>query len=133
MYTCYIGVGANLGNRRKNIQSAIRKITALRKTKVIKISKLIKSDPLGGPPGQGKYLNGALKIKTKLSPITLLKELKKIEYELGRIKSVRNGPRVIDLDILLYADKIINTRTLVIPHPRMFSRDFVIRPLLEVL
>ncbi len=133
MYTCYIGVGANLSNRRKNIKLAIRKITALRKTKVIKVSKLIQSDPAGGPPCQGKFLNGALKIQTKLPPPTLLKELKKIEHELGRIKTVRNGPRVIDLDILLYADKIINTKKLVIPHPRMFFRDFVIRPLLEVL
>ena len=133
MYTCYIGVGANLGNRRKNIKLAIKKITALKKTKVIKVSKLIKSDPVGGPPGQGKYLNGAVKIKTELLPGTLLKELKKIEHELGRVKTVRNGPRVIDLDILLYADKMINTKKLVIPHPRMFFRDFVIKPLLEVL
>lgn len=133
MYTCYIGVGANLGNRRKNIKLAIRKITALRKTKVIKVSKLIKSDPVGGPSGQGKFLNGALKIKTKLSALTLLKELKNIERQLGRVRTVRNGPRVIDLDILLYADKIINTKKLIIPHPRMFFRDFVIRPLLEVL
>lgn len=133
MYTCYISVGANLGNRRKNIKKAIRKITALKKTKVVKISKLIKSDPVGGPPGQGKFLNGVLKIQTNLSPLTLLKKLKNIERELGRVKSVRNGPRVIDLDILLYAHKIINTKKLIIPHPRMFFRDFVIRPLLEVL
>ncbi len=133
MYTCYIGVGANLGNRRKNIKSAIRKITALRKTKVIKVSKLIESNPVGGPSGQGKYLNGAVKIQTELLPRILLKELKKIEYELGRIKTVRNGPRVIDLDILLYADKMINTKKLIVPHPRMFFRDFVIKPLLEVL
>lgn len=133
MHTCYIGVGSNLGNRRKNIKLAIGKITALRKTKVIKISKLIKSAPAGGPRGQGKFLNGALKIETKLSPATLLNELKNIECQLGRIKTVRNGPRVIDLDILLYADKIINTSKLVIPHPRMFYRDFVIKPLLEIL
>lgn len=132
-YNCYIGVGANLGDRRKNIKLAIRKITALRKTKLTKVSKLVKSDPAGGPPGQGKFLNAALKIKTKLPPLTLLKELKNIECELGRIKTVRNGPRVIDLDILLYADKIINTKKLIVPHPRMFFRDFVIKPLLEVL
>lgn len=133
MNTCYIGLGANLGDRRKNIKSAISKITALKKTKVIKVSKLIESGPVGGPCGQGKFLNGALKIKTKLPPVILLKELKNIECGLGRIKTVRNGPRVIDLDILLYADKIINTKKLVIPHPRMFFRDFVIKPLLEVI
>ena len=133
MYTCYIGVGANLGDRRKNIKSAVRKITALRKTKLLKISKLIKSEPVGGPPGQAMFLNGALKIQTELSPLTLLKELKNIEHCLGRVKTVRNGPRAIDLDILLYADKIINTKKLIIPHPRMFLRQFVLKPLLEVL
>ncbi len=133
MYTCYIGVGANLGDRRINIKSAIRKITALKKTKVIKVSKLIRSDPIGGPPGQGEFLNGVLKIKTGLCPLTLLKKLKKIERELGRIKTIPNGPRAIDLDILLCADKIINTKELTIPHPRMFFRDFVIKPLLEVM
>ncbi len=133
MYTCYIGVGANLGDRRKNIKSAVRKIIALKKTKVIKVSKLIKSDPVGGPFGQGKFLNGALKIQTNLSPLTLLKKLKNIERELGRVKTVRNGPRVIDLDILLYADRIINTKELTIPHTRIFSRGFVIKPLLEVI
>lgn len=133
MCICYIGVGANLGDRRKNIKLAVRKITALKKTKVIKVSKLIKSDPVGGPSGQGKFLNGALKIQTNLSPLILLKELKSIEREVGRVKTVHNGPRVIDLDILLYADKIINTKDLIIPHPRMFSRGFVIKPLLEVI
>lgn len=133
MYICYIGAGANLGDRRKNIKSAVRKITALKKTTVIKVSKLIKSDPVGGPSGQGKFLNGALKIQTNLSPLTLLKKLKNIEREVGRVKTARNGPRVIDLDILLYADKIINTKELTIPHPRLFSRGFVIKPLLEVI
>jgi len=133
MYICYIGLGANLGDRRKNIKSAVRKITALKKIKVIKVSKLIKSEPVGGPSGQGEFLNGVLKIETSLTPVTLLKKLKNIERELGRVKTVRNGPRVIDLDILLYADKIINTKKLTIPHPRMFFRDFVIKPLLEVI
>lgn len=133
MVTCYLGIGSNLGERRKNISSAIKKIKALKDTKVIKISSLIETEPVGGPAGQPKFLNGALKIKTNLPPLTLLKGIKKIEKELGRDKTVRYGPRVIDLDILLYADKIIKTKTLTIPHPKMFIRDFVIRPLSEII
>lgn len=133
MMTCYLGIGSNLGDRRKNISSAIKKIKALKDTKVIKVSRLIETEPVGGPAGQPKFLNGALKIKTNLPPLTLLKEIKKIEKELGRAKTVRYGPRVIDLDILLYADKIIKSKALTIPHPKMFIRDFVIRPLSEII
>lgn len=133
MPICYLGVGSNLGDRRKNITAAVKKIKELKDTKVIKISKLIETDPVGGSPDQGKYLNGALKINTELPPKTLLKKLKEIEYELGRVTRIRNSPRTIDLDILLYGDKIINTKELIIPHPRMWERDFVIKPLLEVM
>lgn len=133
MNICYIGLGSNLGDRRQNIKSAVEKIKTLKNTKVIKISNLIETEPVGGPCGQNKFLNGALKIKTSLSPLKLLKELQNIELQLGRFKTARNGPRTIDLDILLYADKIINMKNLTIPHPRMFFRDFVIKPLLEVI
>jgi dihydroneopterin aldolase/2-amino-4-hydroxy-6-hydroxymethyldihydropteridine diphosphokinase len=133
MEICYIGIGSNLGDRRKNIMSAVKKIKSLNNTEVIKVSKIIETEPVGGPSGQGKYLNGALKIKTTLSPEILLKELKRIELEIGRTKSVRNAPRVIDLDILLYGDKIIRTKGLVIPHPGWFERDFVLKPLSEIL
>lgn len=132
MVTCYIGIGSNLGNRRKNIISAVKKIEALEDTKVIKVSKLIETNPVGGPPNQGKFLNGALKIKTNFAPLSLLKKLKNIEKELGRTETVRFGPRSIDLDILLYADKIIKRKQLRVPHPRIFERDFVIQPLLEI-
>lgn len=133
MNICYIGIGSNLGDRRKNIISAIKKFKAFKNTRVIKVSRLIETEPVGGDPDQGKFLNGALKIKTDLLPLMLLKKIKEIERESGRRKSVRNGPRIIDLDILLYADKIINTKELIIPHPRMFSRDFVIKPLSQIL
>ncbi len=133
MKTCYLGIGSNLGNRRKNIISAIKKIEALEGTQVIRASRLMETDPVGGPAGQGKFLNGALKLRTSLSPLLLLKKIKEIEREIGRTKGVRNGPRVIDLDILLYADRIINTKKLVIPHPRMFGRDFVMKPLSQII
>lgn len=133
MHICYIGIGSNLGDRRKNILSAIKKIKALKDTKVLKVSKLIETNPVGGPKGAGKFLNGALKIDTNIPPKTLLNKFKKIEQELGRIKNAINRPRTIDLDILLYSDKIINTKKLVTPHPRMFEREFVLKPLSEVI
>jgi len=133
MVICYLGVGSNLGNRRKNIKLAVKLIRALKGTKIIKASKSFESLPCGGPAGQPDFLNAALKIQTNFSPRSLLKKLKKIENELGRIPTVRFGPRVMDLDILLYGDRSIRNKSLIIPHPRMFDRDFVIKPLLEVL
>jgi len=133
MAICYLGIGSNLGDRRKNIKLAVKKINSLKDTCVLKESKIIESLPAGGPAGQPDFLNAALKIETKFSPINLLKQLKKIENELGRVKTARFGPRVIDLDILLYGDRIMRGERLTIPHPRMFGRDFVTRPLTEVL
>ncbi|MCM8757842.1 MAG: 2-amino-4-hydroxy-6-hydroxymethyldihydropteridine diphosphokinase [Candidatus Omnitrophica bacterium] len=133
MAICYLGVGSNLGYRRKNIFLAIQKISELKSTNVLKISKMIKTKPQGGPQKQPDYLNCALKIETKFSPYLLLKKLKKIEKEMGRTSTVRYGPRIIDLDILLYEDKIINKKGLKIPHPKMFFREFVLKPLSEIL
>ena len=133
MAICYLGVGSNLGSRRANIKSAIRKINSLKGTKVIKVSKIIETKAVGGPRGQAKFLNAALKMETNIAPLALLKELKKIELDLGRIKTVRNGPRIIDLDILFYANRIIETKGLKVPHPKVFEREFVIKPLLEVI
>lgn len=133
MAICYLGIGSNLGNRRKYIRAAVKKISALKETKVIKLSATIGTEPSGGPAGQGKFLNAALKIKTDLPPLTLLKQLKHIEKTLGRKKTLRWGPRIIDLDILFYGDKIINRKNLQIPHPKVFQRKFVIKPLLQVL
>jgi len=133
MVTCYIGLGSNLGNRRMNIRSAIRSIEALPGTAVIKVSRIIETDPRGGPKTQGKFLNACIKIMTNLAPAKLLRDFKKIEMALGRKETVRWGPRTIDLDILLYGDKIINRQELVVPHPRMCEREFVIKPLLDVL
>ena len=133
MVICYLGLGSNLGNRRRNIKLAAKKISELKDTRIIKESSLLDSTPVGGPSGQRNYLNAALKIQTKFTPSVLLKKLKKIENELGRIPTVRFGPRVIDLDILLYGDRFMRGKTLTIPHPRMFSRDFVIKPLKEIL
>jgi len=133
MVTCYLGIGSNLGNRKKNIDSAIKKISSLKGTDIIKKSRLYKFPPTGGPSGQPDFLNAALKVKTELTPANLLKKLKKIERELGRTDKRRFWPRPIDIDILLYGNRVIKSKTLSVPHPRMFKRDFVIRPLSDIL
>lgn len=132
MFICYLGIGSNLGSRRKNIQEAIKRINSLKNTKVIKVSKIIETEALGGPP-QGKFLNAAIKVQTSFNPPTFLKQLKRIEKDLGRRKTVRFGPRTIDLDILLYGNKIINRKELKVPHPRMFEREFVMGPLRQII
>ncbi len=131
MATVYIGIGSNLGNRKKNIEDAI---VSLRKNRirVLKRSTIIETDPVGGPPNQGKFLNGVLKIQTQLAPQKLLHLLKQIERELGRKKTILNGPRSIDLDILLYDHLKLQTPQLTLPHPRMFKRHFVMNPLKEI-
>lgn len=133
MHVCFIGLGSNLGNRRENIKKAIQKINCLKATKVIKVSSIIETDPEGGPLGQPKFLNCAAKIKTALSSFEFLEKIKIIEKELGRKKTVRFGPRVIDLDILFYGTKFIKSAKLNIPHKKVFQRDFVLKPLVEIL
>jgi len=122
-----------MGDRRENIKQAARMINLLKNTKVLKQSPLIQTDPVGCLPGQPKFLNGAFKIETRLSPLALLKGLKLIERKLGRVNSAPNSPRTIDLDILLYGDKVIRKDNLTVPHPRMFKRPFVTEPLSEII
>jgi 2-amino-4-hydroxy-6-hydroxymethyldihydropteridine diphosphokinase len=132
MITCYLGVGSNLGNRRGNIKKAVNYLEQAKGIKIEKTSRIYETQASGGPP-QGKFLNAAIKIKTSLTPLLLLETLKKIEKDLGRKKTVRFGPRQIDLDILLYGNEMINTKKLVVPHPRMFEREFVLKPLREIV
>ena len=132
MVVCYLGVGSNLGKRSRNIKKALDYLVKTKDIKLEKVSRIYETQSQGGPP-QGKFLNAAVKIKASLSPQTLLKALKKIEKDVGRKKTVRFGPREIDLDILLYADRTIKQKNLVVPHPRMFERDFVLMPLREII
>ena len=131
MPTVYIAFGSNIGDRDKNIQQAIGFLKAYPKIKVQKISSIIETEPVGGPK-QGKFLNGALKIKTELSARDLLNALHDIENKLGRQCGERNGPRTIDIDIIFYGNETINEPDLVIPHPRWRQRKFVLEPLREV-
>lgn len=129
-----LGVGSNLGDRESSIEQAV---TLLRETdgiEVAAVSRLIETDPAGGPP-QGRFLNGAIEVLTLLAPAVLLAALHRIEAALGRSRggsAVRWGPRTIDIDLLLYGDRIIREPDLEIPHPRMLERAFVLEPLAEI-
>ncbi len=132
MTTVYLGLGSNLGDRRRNLEAALDALRAHPQITVSAVSSFLETDPVGGPPGQGKFLNAAAKIETDLSPEALLEELKRVERAIGRKPGSRWGPREIDLDILLCGDTILETGTLVIPHPRMRERRFVLEPLAEI-
>ncbi|MFC1667599.1 2-amino-4-hydroxy-6-hydroxymethyldihydropteridine diphosphokinase [Candidatus Omnitrophota bacterium] len=128
----YIGIGSNLGDRRKNIENAIHYLRETSGIKVKKLSGVYETEPVGGPE-QPKYLNGVIEIETDLDPRQLLLAMQKIEKLLGRKRTVGNGPRTIDLDILTYDDRQIDESDLKIPHPRMHERDFVQKPLRDIL
>lgn len=126
----YLALGANLGNRREYIDNAVSLLKENR-IKPLALSRIIETDAVGGPI-QGKYLNAVLKAQTDLSPEDLHRITASIERRLGRIREIKNGPRVIDIDILLYGDIKLVSKTLLIPHPRMLERDFVMGPLKEI-
>ncbi len=130
MSAVYLGLGSNLGDRKMYLTSAIKKLNQSN-VNVLEISAFIETDPVGGPP-QDKYLNAVIKAKTTLDPHQLLKTTLLIEKGLGRIRTMINGPRTIDIDILLFDTLKIQTPELTIPHPRMLERDFVMNPLKEI-
>jgi 2-amino-4-hydroxy-6-hydroxymethyldihydropteridine diphosphokinase len=130
MATVYLGLGSNLGDREKNIRQAIELLQDSGLA-IEKVATMIETDPMGGPV-QGKYLNTVIKAQTVLPVRRLLNQTKEIETALGRTPTVVNGPRLIDIDILLYDREHINSPTLIVPHPRMREREIVTRPLLEI-
>lgn len=130
MSTVYLALGSNLGDRLQYIQKALEELKDSG-LKIAAISTIIETDPVGGPP-QGKYLNAVLKANCPHSPEELHVITQVIEHKLGRVKKEINGPRVIDIDILLFDDIKLTTPRLLIPHPKMLERSFVMRPLEEI-
>ena len=125
----YLGIGSNLGNRKINIEKAKFKLIQ-NKIKILKSSNFYES--LSWPnPKKPKFLNIVLKIDTDLKPLELLKIFKKIEFNLGRKKSIKNSPRTCDIDLIDYG-RIIEINEIVLPHPRMHTRNFVLLPLFEI-
>ncbi len=130
MSVVYIGIGSNLGNRQYHCLKAIELLEQCG-LRVSKISSLYETEPWG-VKAQPAFLNMAIEVETDIVPLKLLELIKKIEAELGREKTVKWGPRVIDLDILLYDDLRIAEEDLQVPHPLMHQREFVLRPLSEI-
>lgn len=133
MAIVYLGIGSNLGDRKANIDRALNILQEQKDIKLLALSNLIETEPVGGPE-QGKFLNGAARVETDLMPLELLSRLKNIERRLGRQKGAQpNAPRPIDLDILFYDDVVIvEGKNLNIPHPRLAEREFVLQPLEEI-
>ena len=129
MNLAYLGLGSNLGDREANLRRAIDLLKE--KVWINKVSSLYETEPLGWGP-QPLFLNAVCQGTTFLSPQELLAFIKSIEKAMGRAESFRNAPRIIDIDILLYSDRIINTPELTIPHPRLEERAFVLVPLAEI-
>ncbi len=131
-YSALIGLGSNLGDRRANLHGAIDALTEAPGVTFQRVSSFHETEPVGGPPGQGRYLNAVALIETALDPVALLHALKEIEARFGRERKVRWGARTLDLDLLVFEDRIIETPELEVPHPRMRTRRFVLEPLVEV-
>jgi 2-amino-4-hydroxy-6-hydroxymethyldihydropteridine diphosphokinase len=131
MSTVYIGLGANIGNREANLRMALHGLT--RMARVEAVSALYETDPIGSVQDQPAFYNAACRIETGLEPESLLRFVKSLEHEIGRRPGGPvGGPRPIDLDILLYEDRVHDSKDLTIPHPRLTERAFVLVPLAEI-
>jgi len=134
-----IALGSNLdlpeGDSAWILHEAVRRLHAVEGVRVIAASSIHRTSPVGGPTGQRDYLNAVVAVETSLAPRALLERLLWIESGLGRVRdaAVRNGPRTLDLDVVLFGDEVIDEPGLHVPHLRLEERPFVLRPLLEVL
>ncbi len=132
MPKAYIALGSNLGDRWATLHAAVRRLRAEPGVRVTAVSALYETAPVGGPAGQGPYLNFVVRLYTDLSPEYLLALLHRVENQFGRTRSVKDAARTLDLDLLLYDDRVIQTPTLTVPHPRMNERSFVLVPLADI-
>ena len=126
----WIGLGSNMGDRERAIRGALHRIEG-RRTRVVRVSSIYETAPMY-LEDQEPFLNAVAEVQTSISPPSLLAHLRAVEASLGRVRTIRNGPRVIDLDLLLYEEVRMCTRDLELPHPRMTERRFVLEPLAEL-
>lgn len=129
MATVFLGLGTNLGDRAANLRAALDALSAV--AEIDALSAIYETAPLY-VTDQPAFLNMAVRARTRLAPLDLLRALKRMEAELGRVASVRYGPRLIDLDILLYDDVVMDDPDLILPHPRLHERRFALVPLADV-
>jgi 2-amino-4-hydroxy-6-hydroxymethyldihydropteridine diphosphokinase len=127
-----VGLGSNLGDRRAILASAVDALAAAPGVSVRSVSLAIETAPVGGPSGQGPFLNAAAVLDTSLAPEDLLSVLRAVERDAGRVRRVRWGERTLDLDLLLFGPLVCDTPELSVPHPRMGVRRFVLGPLAEI-
>ena len=129
MVAVYLGLGSNLGNRQDNLDRALGFLS--HRLRVEKVSSVYDTEPVGDT-NQPRFLNQVCQVSTGLGSMALLTLVKGIESKLGRLPHTSNGPRPIDIDILFYGDQVIETLKLVIPHPRLTQRAFVLIPMAEI-
>jgi len=122
-----VGLGSNLGDRQAQLLRAVQGLPD-----VVAVSNLYETEPVGGPPGQGPFLNLVVELHTEFEPRQLLEVARRLEADAGRRREVRWGPRTLDVDVLLVGADVVDDEDLVIPHPRMWERRFVVEPLAEL-
>lgn len=132
MTRAYIALGSNLEDPRAQLAMAVSHIAAIPNTRIVAESSLYETKPVG-PQDQPDFINQVIAVDTELTAHALLYALQAIENHMGRVRTLRWGPRIIDCDILLFGDENIQTDDLVVPHPEMKHRDFVLNPLAEIL
>ena len=126
-----VGLGSNRGDREAHVRAGVEGLAAVGGIRVLGVSRLRETAPVGGPP-QAPYLNGAARLETFLSPRALLAACLEVERSRGRTRGVRWGPRTLDIDLLLYADRVLAEADLVVPHPRLLERAFALEPAAEL-
>lgn len=123
----FLGLGSNLGDRQALLRQAVRDLPDL-----VKVSPVYETDPVGGPPGQPPFLNIVVELRTDRGPRSLLELARELERAAGRVRTERDGPRTLDVDVLLVGDLQVDEPDLVVPHPRMNERRFVLAPLADL-
>jgi 2-amino-4-hydroxy-6-hydroxymethyldihydropteridine diphosphokinase len=129
--TACIALGSNLDDPRLQVERGFAALAALPRTRLLARSRLYRTPPWG-MPDQPDFINAAVRLETTLTPRELLDALLAIEARAGRMRGARNGPRILDLDLLLYGNRVINEPDIVVPHPRLHERAFVLLPLVDV-
>jgi 2-amino-4-hydroxy-6-hydroxymethyldihydropteridine diphosphokinase len=130
--TAYVGLGANLGDPRGQLEAAVAALGAVHGVRLVAVSSVYESDPVGPVSDQPAFLNAVAEVATTLPPAAMLAALHGIEDELGRERTIRFGPRTCDLDLLLFDDLVSTDPALCLPHPRLAERRFVLEPLAEL-
>lgn len=128
---CYIGVGSNLGDSLKNCRSAVEGLSGTEGIELATVSSFYKTEPVG-IENQNYFINAVIEIKTTLTAQKLFEAMQNIENNMGRQREAKGGPRIIDLDLLFYGQNVIHEHNLIVPHPEIHKRRFVLEPLSEI-